>query len=171
MFSQRWWVSPIFYDVTVCRQVNSYWRFGGTCCLSVVYQLTECNTPTRLEPWVFMNSLSQRTKTNTPRFIVHSLQRPRSCRLLWKSLFIGACAKALQWTLFWTTWMQSTLHIILVKSQLSCNPSICGCFKWSLPQTVPSRHFLFHLMCSVDTVYKFDTPSTSEELLWLQWKF
>jgi hypothetical protein len=80
-----------------------------------------------------MNSLSQRTITSTPHFIVHSLQRPRSYRPLWKSMFITARAKALQWTLFLATWMQSSSHIILVKSQLSCYPSICGCFNWSLP--------------------------------------
>jgi len=142
--------SHIFCDVTVCRQVNSCGRFGGTCFLSAVYLLTECNTPTRLEPWVFMNSLSQLTKTNTPRFIVHSLQRPRSCRLLWKSMFITACAKALQWTLFWTTWMQSASHTILVKSQLSCYPSICECLKWSLPPSCTVKTFSLpsYLFCS-----------------------
>jgi hypothetical protein len=133
--------SHIFCYVTVCRQVNSYWRFRRTCRLSAVYQLTECNTPTRLEPWVFMDSLSQRKKTNSPRFIVHSLQRPRSYWLLWKSVFITACAKAPQWTLFWTTWIQSTSHIILVKSQLSCYPSICECFKWSLPPSCTVNTF------------------------------
>ena len=133
----------------LCRQVNSYWRFGGTAASQLLTGWRSVTTPhdlNRESLWTV--SLSQRTITNTPHFIVHSLQRPRSHRPLWKLMFITACAKALQWTLFWTTsmqssslfwttWMQSSSHIILVNPlNAELNPICC------LLALLRAHHFL-----------------------------
>ena len=132
----------ILRDITVCRQVNSYWRFGGTCCLSAVYQLTDSNTPHDLNRgslWTVSLNVQELIPLASS-YTVFSGQEAIS--------FYGSqcllppvlkhssepCSEPLECNQRYTLSLLS-LH------NLSCYPSICGCFKRSLPPSCTVKTF------------------------------